>query len=1079
MNSETPTPTRVATGAPRTVRAVPPKMALPAQFRHAANEALLDVILSEKFVVSLEDPHRPTFREMLGRRPRFEKEVWEPLFSELKERDVLPVLVRLDFGSRVPFRDQILAALADEADAAKVEMSEEWQGNTLWERLHNQNFALLSRRNRLMLPLLVFDAFEEVLVLRRQHQAAAEAFLRELADLAEGRVPAELFSRLKEQPSAARELSFHQHPYKILLCLREDYLSELEELRGSMPSMVLNRPSLPRAQRTPQERRLRQFRIAAAGFASGLTIVGLLALWAVAAQKGERQAQANAYAAQKGERQARANAYLGKSREQMAPRAALAYLAAAVRTDHNNALARGSLVKELLQRSWLPNIAEIRQKPLALSPGGRFLATAPDKSSVQLWDLRSRRPVGSAIHLSAAPSDVQLSLDGRKLLTLQEGMFRLWETGAGGLVGSRGDLGDADVILSPRGDRAALLTDHGIRLWQPGVLPDRLLSRNSSLRRVRFSPDGRLLAGFGWDLNARRGRAEVWETESGRRVASLSPSSLDWLDFSPDGRRLVTITGRTAQLWDVSSSQLLGALQPPESRSLLEARFAPDGRRLVTLSREAAWLWDLERMTRLRIVGGEGTHSIEMSPDGRWLLTVSNAQIGIWDTRSGKLLDERLPGSSGAFVPATPFAVTLSQDRARLWQIKPGTVPREVDFSQRPLPVPLVLGGDHLVVTDGTTVQIRSFQTREITQKLPDAPAEIRSGSSLSLQTSSDGTFMSAATRLGIQVWNVAARRLAGPLLGDADYYYYALSPDGQWIVVFRGSELLVHEVATGRLIGRLSHKGIVDSFGFGQGSNRIVTTSGDSVYVWDVQTGQLTAGPWRAGTSPITESAAMSPDGKWIAVGGTDGQAWILDTDSGRVVAGPLEHGEDPVGLVQFCAAGQTLLTAAVSTVRFWDVETGSQLRAPLKTDDWIRLARRSPDGLRMLVVAGSKAWLLDAATGRLISGSLEMEDLIEDAGFSRDGQSIRAVSRTRVTVLDLPLPPPGEATELAGFAEAVAGLTLDDESRLVELPNPSTRFETLVRKSAGARDEDSVGSLVRRFFSPLQDQKLVGGFE
>jgi hypothetical protein len=125
-----------------------------------------------------------------------------------------------------------------------------WRSDdSLWEYLHRPALELWSARNRLVTPVLVFDQFEEIFTLGRSRPDLAgprRRFLNELGDLVEGRPPARVRERIEREPDRAGEYDFHRHPYKVLLSLREDFLAELEELRGRMPSLAHNRMRLQR-----------------------------------------------------------------------------------------------------------------------------------------------------------------------------------------------------------------------------------------------------------------------------------------------------------------------------------------------------------------------------------------------------------------------------------------------------------------------------------------------------------------------------------------------------------------------------------------------------------------------------------------------------------------------------------------------------------------------------------------------------------------------------------------------------------------------------------------------------------------
>jgi hypothetical protein len=170
------------------------------------------------------------------------------LFPRLRAEGFLPVYVRLVYDSQaMPLRDQVLSALAREATAAGLDAPPPVSGEMLWEHFHRQGAGYWTADNRPVLPVLVLDQFEEAFTLGRETPELARAtaaFLEELGDLVEGRAPEPLRARLEAGAADARAFVFNRHPYKVLLALREDFLGQLETLRGRIPSVGSNRVSI-------------------------------------------------------------------------------------------------------------------------------------------------------------------------------------------------------------------------------------------------------------------------------------------------------------------------------------------------------------------------------------------------------------------------------------------------------------------------------------------------------------------------------------------------------------------------------------------------------------------------------------------------------------------------------------------------------------------------------------------------------------------------------------------------------------------------------------------------------------------
>ena len=61
-------------------------------------------------------------------------------------------------------------------------------------------------------------------------------------------------------------------------------------------------------------------------------------------------------------------------------------------------------------------------------------------------------------------------------------------------------------------------------------------------------------------------------------------------EFSPDATRVLTVSGKVVQVWDVRGGDLLSTLRHPDW--VTAAQFSPDGTRVLAVCRQAVWTWD-------------------------------------------------------------------------------------------------------------------------------------------------------------------------------------------------------------------------------------------------------------------------------------------------------------------------------------------------------------------------------------------------------------------------------------------------------------------------------------------------------
>ena len=170
------------------------------------------------------------------------------LFPRLRSEGYLPVPIRLDHGTFAPTQsDQIKSAVIGAVMKAGGRIVEnEANTETIWEFLHRRTLILQTPDDRSIRPVLVLDQFEEIFATGSSSRSRVSSFLRELADFAENRAPIALELRFDDRPELISLFDFDDRGYRILICLREDYLPQLERLRSEMPSICENRMRLMR-----------------------------------------------------------------------------------------------------------------------------------------------------------------------------------------------------------------------------------------------------------------------------------------------------------------------------------------------------------------------------------------------------------------------------------------------------------------------------------------------------------------------------------------------------------------------------------------------------------------------------------------------------------------------------------------------------------------------------------------------------------------------------------------------------------------------------------------------------------------
>ena len=135
------------------------------------------------------------------------------IVPRLRPEGYCPVYVRIDYGTAaVPPSEQIKKAIfrATEAQGTWTQTGVALDSESLWEFLHHRDDALLDAAGKPIIPLLIFDQFEEIFTLAQLDDAGrkrAAEFIKDLADLVENRPPKALEAKIDADDSIAELLS--------------------------------------------------------------------------------------------------------------------------------------------------------------------------------------------------------------------------------------------------------------------------------------------------------------------------------------------------------------------------------------------------------------------------------------------------------------------------------------------------------------------------------------------------------------------------------------------------------------------------------------------------------------------------------------------------------------------------------------------------------------------------------------------------------------------------------------------------------------------------------------------------------
>ena len=582
---------------------------------------------------------------------------------------------------------------------------------------------------------------------------------------------------------------------------------------------------------------------------------------------------------------------------------------------------------------------------VAFSPNGKILATATSLQ-VRLWNIATRREIGSPITIVGGECAVALSPNGRLVATAtDDGTVGLWDVTSGHPAVAPIDAGrdqrgtGCGVAFSPDGRMlAAVGSDGSIRLWDMRSIKQvgTPMAAGGDVGQVAFNPAGTMVAAANG-----KGTITVWNVATHRRIGPpmTDPGGLGTVAFSPNGKILASTGSDDLRFWSVRTHH---EIDPPliiGHNGADSVTFSPTEPVVATADADGtAKLWDIathRQVGPVMAAGDSGAYgSVAFSPDGKSLATTSDIGItrlwslALYGPVSPPLTVGRHVALTGvAFSPGGNFLATAdARGTVRIWnlvtrrQISPSiTTPGHGGLTG----VAFSPNGKNLAISGGGDVWIRRMATHK--QTGPPMPgvnaADVPGLGPNVLAFSPDGATLAFVSTVNgdtaVRLWNMAAHRQIGrPIRGVGSVAAVAFSPNGKILATGGyGQTAFLWNAQSHRRIGEGMSIGsgfsLAQAVAFSPNGKTLAIAAGDKVQLWNVATQQPDGAVIIAGDGGDA-ALAFSPDGQLLATADTDGTVRLWDVDTQQQI-GPAVTASETGGTnaVAFSPNGELLATA------------------------------------------------------------------------------------------------------------------------------------------------------------------------
>jgi len=425
------------------------------------------------------------------------------------------------------------------------------------------------------------------------------------------------------------------------------------------------------------------------------------------------------------------------------------------------------------------------------------------------------------------------------------------------------------------------------------------------------------------------GRVGLWDSASGALIRFLDghEETVTSLRFLDDRTLVSGSRDRTVRLWDIVDGRQIRVLEG-HRWWVTKVRIA-SGRRVVSASEDCTLrVWDPDT--------GEAGWVFEDCPGPIWGLAVD-------------------PGGHHAVVGYGGTAIRVDLNR-QTWEKLPNKATvsgRAMSFSRT---------GDRLAIgNDQGDIDLIDLAEPIVIEKLPGVGRRIISGI-----VDADLTVVG---RIGGEV---ESEQQGGDAVSHKGHDFFVYSTrrldERRFATGAFDRTVRIWEVGSTEVLLEFPHGGLIFSLASAAGGRQVLCGGGDEIALWDTQSKERVWHIAQAGVGTHLV-AAFGAGEETVAGVGEEPVLKVWQREDGSVLNWPLPDAHNCV-IESIPGENRVMVGSAYGRVSLVDLDDGSSVLLHGEHEDWIRIARVSPDARRVVTVSqNGTARLYDRSEGRVVN--------------------------------------------------------------------------------------------------------------